>query len=481
MTHHHDDDISQSLKLRKLNDYESMLASMTCNVAMSLEISQQEKVNIQDSLRRAWRRTVSERYMLQVKLLPLLNDIGPLGQRYTLEQMNQKDLDGLFIVKQVKEEESTMSSSHFLVSKLKQIGTTRLNTLKGSFYVECLILEECEKTDNDMISVQVVMSLCHALSDGPGALQVANSFLQHISDVLDHDDVVTTANDPQPLTDLQALILGNEYAANQEPKSVFDGQDDFVASLESTPMMLNDATVLPPEAMQKLPSDKGFGGPTCIDCIHFTLNATETTALRQACRRNGATMQGAITATSIQTRAKLLGLELPVQAAVQVPVNTRSLANVNTNTCLCGSAGVWHLARLSGEEEQDLFALARQSTEAVREGIRASQPQEWLRRLFHVPATLAPYSLMVSSVGVAPVQDSYKHVNVGQLYFFGGALKSESPSRAQSTMIHAVTFRDELTCMLNYTSPGVSKLFVEESATLLKEALSAMALNADLE
>jgi hypothetical protein len=59
--------------------------------------------------------------------------------------MNQKDLDGLFIVKQVKEEESTMSSSHFLVSKLKQIGTTRLNTLKGSFYVECLILEECKK------------------------------------------------------------------------------------------------------------------------------------------------------------------------------------------------------------------------------------------------------------------------------------------------------------------------------------------------
>jgi hypothetical protein len=70
---------------------------------------------------------------------------------------------------------------------------------------------------------------------------------------------------------------------------------------------------------------------------------------------------------------------------------------------------------------------------------------------------------------------------VGQLYFFGGALKSESPSRAQSTMIHAVTFRDELTCMLNYTSPGVSKLFVEETATLLKEALSSMALNADLE
>ena len=223
--------LSQSLKLRKLNDYESMLVNMTCNVAMSLEISQQENVNIQDLLRRAWRRTVSERDMLQVKLMPLPNDIGPLGQRYTLEKMNQKDLNDLFIVKHVKKEESTMSSSHSLVSKLKQIGTTRLNTLRGSFYVECLILEECDETDNEMISVQVVMSLSHALSDGPGALQVANSFLQHLSDVLDHDDIVSTANDPQPLTDLQALILGDEYAANQEPKPVFDGQDDFVASL----------------------------------------------------------------------------------------------------------------------------------------------------------------------------------------------------------------------------------------------------------
>ena len=115
-------------------------------------------------------------------------------------------------------------------------------------------------------------------------------------------------------------------------------------------MMLNDTTVLPLEAMQKLPTDKGFGGPTCIDCMHFTLDATETTALRQACRRHGATIQGVITAASILTRAKLLGLELPVQAAVQVPVNTRSLGNVNTDTCLCGFAGVWNLARLSGED-----------------------------------------------------------------------------------------------------------------------------------
>lgn len=82
------------------------------------------------------------------------------------------------------------------------------------------------------------------------------------------------------------------------------------------------------------------------------------------------TIQGVITAASILTRAKLLGSELPIQAAVQVPVNTRSLGNVNTDTCLCGFAGVWNLARLSGEDGK--------TTAAVREGIQTGQPQEWL-------------------------------------------------------------------------------------------------------
>jgi hypothetical protein len=282
--------------------------------------------------------------------------------------------------------------------------------------------------------------------------------------------------DPQPLTDLQALILGNDYALDQEGKLVFDGQDSFVAALASKSMMMNGATVLPPEAMQNLPADNGFGGPSCIDCVHFTLTAQETDTLRNACRQHGTTVQGAITAASIKTRAELLGLKPPIKAAVQIPVNTRPLANIDQDECLCGSAGIWHLARL--QPDADLFEIAKQSTEAVKAGlVDGRQPREWLQRLLHSPATLPPYSLMVSSVGVAPVEQSYGNVEVEQLFFFGGALRTDVPSQAQATMLHAVTFRDELTCMINFTSPGVAKSFVDDTAKVLKATLLSMTSN----
>jgi hypothetical protein len=85
---------------------------------------------------------------------------------------------------------------------------------------------------------------------------------------------------------------------------------------------------------------------------------------------------------------------------------------------------------------------------------------------------------MVSSVGVAPIVASYGNcVTVERVYFFGGALRTNNPSRAQSTMIHAVTFCDELSCMLNYTSPGVSKQFIKDTAKILKAALLEMAVS----
>jgi NRPS condensation-like uncharacterized protein len=191
------------------------------------------------------------------------------------------------------------------------------------------------------------MSLCHALSDGPGALQVANLFLCNLAANVDNNES-TNVPVPQQLTDLQALILGDNYCIHEVPKPVFEGQDDFTASLTNYTPKMNDVTVLPPEAMQNIPQGLlGGDSSTSIECVYFTLNANETSALRQACRNHETTVQGAITAASLKTRAQLLELsELPeLQAAVQVPVNTRSFVNVGVNECLCGSAGVWHLAR----------------------------------------------------------------------------------------------------------------------------------------
>lgn len=458
--------------LRKLNDYESMLATMTCNVGMSLMIKPKRNyVGIENSLRQAWSRTRAERSMLQVKIIPIPGNLGPLGQRYTLESMSENNVERLFVIRHVTNP-SEMPSS--LVKELQRIGTTALDISKGSYIVECTV----RQTDDEETLVQVVISLSHSLSDGPGALRVAKSFLQHLSAIFDGgiDRIANTPTNVQPLTDLQATLLGTYYSASQEPKPLFYGQDTFTAALKNTPVVWKDgATILPPEAMQNLPRDDD-GGPAQIDCIHFTLSADGTTALRDACRKHGTTVQGALVAASIQTRATLLSLQLPVQAAIQVPVNTRSLVTIDSvdlrDECLCGSAGVWYLSRLN--DNDNMFDVAKHSSESIQAAIKNCQPQEWLRQLFQSPSTLPPYSLMVSSIGVAPIDKTYGEcVSVDQLYFFGGALHS-SP-QAQATMVHAVTFNDELTCMLNFTSPGVSKQFVKDTAKLLKANLISMA------
>ena len=88
------------------------------------------------------------------------------------------------------------------------------------------------------------------------------------------------------------------------------------------------------------------------------------------------------------------------------------------------------------------------------------------------PASLPPYSLMVSSIGVAPVNGQYGCVHVEELNFFGGALrKNNQPSQAVASMIHAVTFRDQFHCLFNYTSPGISKDFATTTAEAIKTTL----------
>lgn len=157
-------------------------------------------------------------------------------------------------------------------------------------------------------------------------------------------------------------------------------------------------------------------------------------------------------------------------------------AAVPDDVCLCGSAGVWHTLSIPADTPSAWQTVASESTQAVHAGKREQVP-EWLGRLFHAPATLPPYSLMVSSIGVAPLAEQYgQQVKVEQLRFFGGALTDQRSKNTSgdfhhpvATMVHVVTFRGELHGMLNFTSPGVSKAFAQELANGIKEHLQSVA------
>jgi hypothetical protein len=485
--------------LRNLNDYESMLATSTCNVALRLKIpihvessssspaDETTRVHslVKAYLRQAWSRCVSERTLLQVRLVKRVDEncVGPLGQRYGLSPVEEDAMDKLFTV-DLRECKRRLD----VVKELQAMGTTALDVSQGTYVVACHV--EKPEADADKALVAIFLSLCHALSDGPGALRIARSFLVHLGDIIDgkEEENTSSSGSPQPLTDLQALLIGKDYknrllrGSSEKPNALFDGMDDILAAListSSTQPTVNGMALLPPEAMQNLPTDPGFGGPSVIDVMHFSITAEETESLRRNCRDHGATVQGALTAAALVSRVKLLDLPLPVYAAVQVPVDTRSLPMEAPpidlgDTCLCGSAGVWHTAEVL--EGKSLFALARRSTELVRRELTTgAQPKEWLYRLMNNPTTLPPYSLMVSSIGITPIEVLYGRVDVERVLFFGGSLRTQAPSKAQATMVHAVTFAGELNCMINFVSPGVSRNFVEETANRMKSALVSMA------
>jgi len=58
--------------------------------------------------------------------------------------------------------------------------------------------------------------------------------------------------------------------------------------------------------------------------------------------------------------------------------------------------------------------------------------------------------------------------------FFGGALANDLPSKAQTTMLHAVSFGGSLQCTFNFTSPGIATDFAHKSVATIKSFLVAL-------
>lgn len=457
---------------RQLNDYESMLATSTVNFAIHLSLPR-DSASAASALREAWSRTVGDYAFLQCRLAKRAGDMGMLGQRYDLVKLDAPPVDVVQLRFEPPAEEAQ------LVRELQKIGTTKLRVEEATYFVSCAVDPEQHLVDGTpgFSSATVVVSLNHALSDGRSALQIAHRFLEHVQALIERTEVdAVSPSSPHPAIDLQAAILGADYGAS-EPAApeCYPDLPAVRAALAAENGAVAGAPLLPPEAAQGLPRDSADGSASTIDCVHVRLSAKDTARLRASCRERGASVQGAVTVASILARLALLRRVLPVTAVVQVPADIRALADVSRTASLCGSAGLWHVTRVCGND--GLLEAARAATEAVRAAAKSAQPREWLRRLFHAPAELPPFSLMMSSVGIAPVEKMYGSLHVEELLFFGGALESENPAHTarQATMSHAISFAGQLQLMFNFTTPGVELSFAEESGRLIKAALLAMA------
>jgi hypothetical protein len=473
-------------KERKLNDYECLLATSTCNVSLLATIpSSFSRQRIQS----AWQKCVESYELLQVRLVVRdETDLGVLGNlRYHAVPIEDESVHSSMLCQVVEDGNPPTKLKFCRFELLKTFGSHAVNIEKGSYVLKAWLSPS--RSNSSEKELFVILSLTHSLSDGPGTLQLAHRLLEILMNV-NH-----AAPQPQPLIDLQARLLGADYGASFPRKD--DAYRDLVPFQRSLAEQRPENTpILPPESLQLLPRQEnpenlrslnGF-----IDAVHVELDSSDTQRLIRACRAVDATVQGAISAAAVVARLKTLRAigkmsfdsGNVIECAIQVPVNARNFAKEGglEETCLCGSAGVVHSVNVditqifkdinientdgdsSGSEDKYisdmnryLLSLTKECTDKLKIAIQEKQPLEWLRRIMNDPTGMPPYSIMASSVGVSPVQATYscndETIRVEECLFFGSSLKASK--EAQATMIHVATFDGRMQIMMNYTRPGI--------------------------
>ena len=462
---------------RLFNDYESMLVSSTCNVGLTCRIRAVGSA-LESQIRAAWEATVRQRRMLQIRLIS--GGMGSLGTRYHAADAID-DSTASTITFQTSSGLSTLQ-------EIQRQGTQDLDVSNRS-YVMAVTMDNGDSkekvSNNEFQNVTFLMTLCHAVSDGPGTLYVMHDFLTNLQSQLEVQSTETMSPEKHhSLVDVQALLLGKEYGAakainekcyqdvSQFSQRVMSGATQAVTGTTDASLAID---ILPPESLQNLPRDRPLPHPSEIRVESFTLSKEETKQLRTTCREWNGTIQGALSVVSLMARLRLLSQTTNrTECVVQVPINCRNSANVALENCLCGSAGV--LIRLIMDPVSRFSSLVTSASSQVQESIQQSQHVEWLRRLLNDPATMQPYSLMASSIGVASIREHYgETVSVEKGLFFGGSLSQPEPTPHRATMVHATTFVDRLQVSFNYSWPGVSAAAAQQSSHDIKQLLLAIA------
>jgi hypothetical protein len=361
--------------VRNLNDHECMLASSTCNVGVIFQLNKcgdHGPEQCKDWIRQAWSTTMERYECLQVCLQAKTEEIGPLGQRYTI--VRKKD-EQSFLDDSMISFGSIEDNSKDLLEVIQHVGTTKLDWLESSFYVRFDHDPQSSSEASYTSTWRMVLSLCHSLSDGPGSLTVVDTFLSNLA-----QQQSASPQQPQdcclPCADLQADLLGSDYGATISPNSdVYPRLEEIRSAMLAKDNDDEDSRhILTPEAMQNLPRSKDDDGAIHATC--FQLSQEETRGLIATCKAHNCTIQAALNVAFALARLSKLQTPIPCLVPIQIPMNCRGLAVNHDNdqsedSCLCGSAGwLWQLLEVH-PEKMLLSDLAKTSTQQMRHDMHA--------------------------------------------------------------------------------------------------------------
>lgn len=226
-------------------------------------------------------------------------DVGVLGNpRYHAVPMKNGD-EAEELKQQYRRASCSTKAKSSRFEVLKTTSGNSLNIDQGSYVLKGWWSPSEKGNGTQTKEFFVILSLTHALSDRPGTLHVAHCFSEYLTD---HNKAVPSVS--QPIIDLQAQLLGDDYGA------ILPENDNAYKELQSFRDSLGNPSVgtsiLPPEAMQNIPRELPVVTEGCIDVIYIELDADTTTQLVQACRNSDATVQGAISTAAVVASTKVL-------------------------------------------------------------------------------------------------------------------------------------------------------------------------------
>ncbi|ETO13970.1 hypothetical protein RFI_23395 [Reticulomyxa filosa] len=330
----------------------------------------------------------------------------------------------------------------------------------------------------------------HAHMDARGNFCLYDSIFTYLGQIVDHQTKMKgNMKDPfgfisvrcrRPFVDILSRIFTN-YEKDPNRYHMPQLHEEYVKPLPSKPR------------------DKDQSPIGKISFHTFEWDAQSTEEFRLACRKHGATVQGAFSAACIVAVCCLNNFQSqePTKIRLIVPCQMSPHVDppVNSHDCVCGAAAlVFEVSISLGNDPvyytkigTPLWELVQSCHKEMQESVASGCTFEWISaingkafRPSGEKITLPMVTTMCSSIGVNCMRANYgEGIEIKGVKMVGSAYKGNVSATHASTMAHVhvsllvylfFTFDGRLNVSIEYNSPGLS----EEEATKYCSAYHAV-------
>ena len=284
-------------------------------------------------------------------------------------------------------------------------------------------------------------------NDGLGSFTVLNAILKHV------DNYISGINANENIESRRFVDVHNEL------KHTFD-----IEALKSEPLLIDEfhKHLRFLNLKEESKKDADYLLNLSRNCEFFQLDESKSKELIQNAKKNKSSIQGvlstAVTLSLMNEISDFSNLNEPVECLNSIPCNMRYLYEGLTNEDFFYSVGflMW---KQKVKKEERVWDVAAQTTQSIAKSKADGDGLKWWVKFKHQLPTFENFSVLCSSVGVLPKDESLKNIKIEDLRFFNSAYNyANSTENFQPNYLqaHAVTFDNRFTFNISYTYPTLS-------------------------